>query len=219
MIDNFFKNLKAYKPEKYSTDFTLDKLVTVGLLKLEEGKLVKSFDNVVVILHKLFPEKFSLITYPEYPDSIRVDNTLRLDAKKHSNYLTGNRVHGYELTSLGKITAEDTLIQLDSKNSKIVKQRTDTQRNRATRAIGGVGNSDAFKKFSTKQFREIDRFDICSFLHGTLETDDEKLLSNLKVLKRFAKDIGNLKEYEELSKKTLEFFDYVEKNWEGFSHG
>ncbi|AFS80043.1 hypothetical protein NKOR_00625 [Candidatus Nitrosopumilus koreensis AR1] len=218
METSFFDKLKPYKPEQYSSNITLDKLVTVGLLKLDEAKIEKSFDNVVVILHKLFPEKFSLITYPQYPDSIRVDNTLRLDAKKHSKYLTGNRVQGYELTSLGKITAEDTLVQLSSSNSRIVNKISGTQRNRATRAIGGVSNSDAFKKYSTKQFKEINRFDVCSFLHGTLETDNEKLLANLKVLKRFAKDIGTLKEFEDISKQTLEFFDYIEKNWEEYSH-
>jgi len=218
LINSFFKNLKPYKPEQYTTGITLDKLVTVGLLQLEEEKLEKSFDNVVVVLHRLFPEKFSLLTYPEYPDSIRVDNTLRLDAKKHSKYLTGNRVQGYELTSIGKITAEDTIAQLNSTNLKIIKKISTTQRNRATRAIGEIPHAEGFKKFLTKQFNDINRFDVCDVLHGTLETDNEKLLANLELLKRYATDIGTVKEYEKLSTDVLEFFKYIEDNWEVLTH-
>lgn len=210
---DFFNNLKSYMPELYS-DERLDRLVTVGIFKLEEAKLEKTFDNVVVILHKLFPEKFSLISFPEYPDSIRVDNTLRLDCH-HSKFVTGNRVKGYQLTSLGKISAEDTIENLKTKKpgSKTALTRLPAQRrNRATRAITSLEESDAFEKFSTKQLKQINKFDICEVLHGTLDTKLDILKQNLDTLRIYAQDLSKLSQYQKQIETVNQFLDFIESD-------
>ena len=56
------KILKTYDQDKYnSAGITNAKLVAVALYDLEENKIEKTFENVVVALQKLFPGKFSLI--------------------------------------------------------------------------------------------------------------------------------------------------------------
>ena len=121
MTDNSVDSLESYKEEQYSSGITNAKLAAVALLKLEEIEVERTFENVVMALQKIFPGKFSLITYSKIPDTIRVDNTLRLDAGKgHAEYLTGNRPKGYKLTSNGRVAAEEAIQQIESSKGKTV---------------------------------------------------------------------------------------------------
>ena len=220
MTKNINETLKTYDKNKYSTGITNAKLIAVGLYYLEENKIEKTFENVVVALQKLFPGKFSLITYPDIPDTIRIDNTLRLDAQNHSKYLTGNRPKGYKLTANGRIAAEETIQLLESSSSTKGKKSTisGTQRNRYTKLVSAVTQSDCFEKFSTKQFSEINQFDVRRVLQCTLETSDEKALANLEALKNMATSLNEIKEYETLSKNVLELLNYVKGNWKALNH-
>ena len=212
--NNLIEKLKSYNPEQYSTGITNAKLATVALLKLEEHKIEKTFENVVIALQKLFPGKFSLITYPDIPDTIRVDNTLRLDAGNHSKYITGNRPKGYRLTAIGRIAAEETIEELKSDKIRKKEGLGGIQRGRYSKLVGAVIQSDAFEKFSTKQFSEINKFDICRVLQCTLETPSEKLQANILALKKMAISLSIIKEYEKLTHDVLEFFTYIDENWE-----
>lgn len=212
--NNLIEKLKAYNPEQYSTGITNAKLAAVALLKLEEYNIEKTFENVVVALQKLFPGKFSLITYPDIPDTIRVDNTLRLDAgKKHAEYLTGNRPKGYRLTATGRIAAEETVQQLESSKGK--KQSIGkTQRNRYTKLVNGVTKTECYTKFSTQQLSKINKLDVRRVLHCTLETPEEKAHDNLDALIDMTMKLQSIKEYEKLSNNVMKLLKYLEENWE-----
>ena len=215
MTKDINKTLKTYDQGKYGSGITNAKLIAVGLYYLEENGIENTFENVVVALQKLFPGKFSLITYPEIPDTIRIDNTLRLDAQNHSKYLTGNRPKGYKLTANGRITAEETIHLLESSASTKGKKSiiSGIQRNRYTKLIGAVTQSDCFEKFSSKQLSEIKKFDVRRVLQCTLETPDEKALANLEALKSMAIALNEIKEYEVLAKDVLELLNYLSDNW------
>ena len=214
MTENTIEHLTQYKPEQYTSGITNAKLAAVALLKLEEHEIERTFENVVMALQKLFPGKFSLITYPEIPDTIRVDNTLRLDAgKNHAEYLTGNRPKGYRLTATGRVAAEDAIQQLESSKGK-KKPLGGTQRNRYTKLVNGVTKTECFNKFSTKQFSEINKLDVRRALHCTLETPEEKAHNNLDSLIDMTMKLQSIKEYEKLSNDVLSFLKYLEDNWE-----
>jgi len=214
------KILKTYDQDKYnSLGITNAKLITVALYSLDENDIDKTFENMVVAVQKLFPGKFSLITYPDIPDTIRIDNTLRLDAgKNHAEYLTGNRPKGYRLTPKGRMTAEDTIQQLESSYTSKRKKKiiTGTQRNRYTKLVNAVTQSECFEKFSTKQFSEINKFDVRRVLHCTLETPEEKVHDNLDVLTDMTLKLNSIKEYEKLTTDVLKFLKHLEDNWEAF---
>ena len=214
LASNPIDKLNSYRSEQYTSGITNAKLAAVALLKLEEHEIERTFENVVMALQKLFPGKFSLITYPEIPDTIRVDNTLRLDAgKNHAEYISGNRPQGYRLTATGRVAAEDSIQQLESSNGK-KKVISGTQRNRYTKLVSGVTKTECFNKFSTKQFFEINKLDVRRALHCTLETPDEKAHNNLDSLIDMTMKLQSIKEYEKLSNDVLSFLKYLEKNWE-----
>ena len=66
-----------------------------------------TFENIVVTTFRLFPSKFSLPDFPEYPDSNTVFNSVNLHmqfskgASRH--WVRGNRRQGYIITDQGKI--------------------------------------------------------------------------------------------------------------------
>ncbi len=214
MKNNLTSNLKTYKPEQYSSGIPIAKLVAVAMFHMEEKKIPTNFENVVVSIQKLFPGKFSLLHYPEIPDTMRIDNTLRLDAQNHAKYIQGNRKKGYLLTGLGKNMAEETIDQLNSEIKSFRKKRVGKDRKQETKVIGEILNSSAFEKFSTKQFSSINKFEVCDVLHGTLETNSSILQRNLETLIRYAESMKPIQEYEELATSALDFFKYLEDNWE-----
>ena len=117
------------------------------------------------------------------------------------------------------VAAEDTQEKLNSgkilnKSRKQGTQLSSERRNRATRAVSGITESEAFKKFSMKRLNEIKKYDVCEVLHGTLDTREDALRLNLKTLQQYASDIGNVSEYKILSSSALKFFEFIEKNWE-----
>ncbi len=215
--NNLIEKLKSYESEQYSFGITNAKLIAVALLKLEEQKIEKTFENVVVAVSKLFPGKFSLIHYPHIPDTMRIDNTLRLDAgKNHAEFIVGNRLKGYRLTGLGKITAEETVEQLEIKSNSSDKKRIGKSRKNETRLVSDIIDSIAYDKFSKKQFSLINKFDVCDVLHGTLETDSEKLANNLDTLKYHTDALKLIKEYEKLANDVSEFLNYLKMNWDSW---
>ena len=135
MVDNLIESLVSYRPEQYSSGITNAKLAVVALLKLEEIEVERTFENVVVALQKLFPGKFSLITYPDIPDTMRIDRTLRLHAGINSKYLTGNRPKGYKLTAMGRIAAEKIIEELKSGKTPKGKKQTISGVQRKTKKV------------------------------------------------------------------------------------
>jgi hypothetical protein len=212
--NNIINKLKPYTSEQYSSGVTIAKLSAVAIYHMDEKNIPTNFENVVVSLQRLFPGKFSLLQYPDIPDTMRIDNTLRLDAQNHAQYIKGNRRKGYQLTGLGKSAAEETIELLQSGIPSSSKPRVAKFRKQETQLVSDVMNSSAFEKFSTKQFSSINKFEICDVLHGTLETNRKDLHRNLQTLMGHAKSMKPIQEYEKLAMSVLEFLEYVEENWE-----
>jgi len=212
--NDLIEKLKPYKPEQYSSGITIAKLAAVAIFHMEKEGIPTNFENVVMSLQKLFPGKFSLLRYPEIPDTMRIDNTLRLDAQNHAQYIKGNRRKGYRLTGLGKSAAEETVDQLKSGTKSSGKNRVGKSRKQETQLVSEITNSSAFEKFSTKQFSSINKFEVCDVLHGTLETNSKDLQRNLETLIGHAEYMKPIKEYEKLATSVLEFLKYLEENWE-----
>ena len=80
--------------------------------------------------------------------------------------------------------------------------------------VSGVKNSEAYKKFATKQLSEINKLDSRRVLHCTLETPEEKARDNFEALINMTSKLKPIKEYEKLANEVSEFLKYLEDNWE-----
>ena len=113
----FWEDLKPYNLDKYA-DETLDHLTLIGVRKLNEFQIPASYDNITVILFKLFPHKFSLRDFFEYPDARTSFQTIA--SLKRQMLLKGEYQKGvFTLTGTGQQIADDFLdrFQSDSKSN------------------------------------------------------------------------------------------------------
>ena len=117
---------------------------------------------------------------------------------------------------LNKVTSESTVFSSKGKKQTLGIGRKD--RGRYTRLVGAVIESECFKKFSTKQFSEINKLDVRLVLQCGLETPSEKARGNLEALQRMATALNKIQEYEKLATGVLEFLKYIEDNWEALQN-
>ena len=210
----FWTMLKPYAFERYQ-GVSLDKLAAAGIYKLNQAGIECTCENVVVAIYKLFPEKFSMLSFPEYPDSSRVASTLRLGCRQ-SGYVTGNPPSGFSLTEIGRLDAEDTLNKIESGTAVPNRTTGAYSRSRETRLIKEAQSSIAFQEYQAGKMPK--RFDVCDLLHGSVDTKEDILVDNLRTLNRYAEILKPHSEYRELASSVLAFLGYVEKNWRAIMH-
>ena len=208
----FWKNLKPYELELYQGE-ALSKLTTVGILKLHNAEIDANFENVTVILYKLFPEKYSLVGFPEFPDTLRVNRAMTSHCIT-AGYIDGTlKRNSYFLTPKGRIVAEDLLDQIESGTTS-QRKRSDLKQSKYIRLVKGVSDTTGFEKFSAKHLKEIKKFDVCESLHCTIDADEEHIKRNLEMLVLHANNTKKISNFTVISESVLEYLQYIESNWE-----
>jgi hypothetical protein len=213
MTKKFWDNLTPFVSKSYLDGFPLSRLAAVAIYTLSNSGIESSFNNIAIALFRMFPEKFKLVSFPEHPDFVRIDNTLRLDCS-HSNLAVGNRVKGFKLTEHGNMVAEETL-QLLKNNRKPgnIEERTESGRNRVTKLVNEVMESTSYQKFSSGRVSHIQKFEVVDLLHGTLDTDSKKLKANLNILIKYAQDLKDFEKYRNEASSVNDFLSHIKKNW------
>jgi hypothetical protein len=69
------KELKPIDGSSYEL-MDLDRLVIYTVVELQKLGIELSLENIIVGAFKLFPKRFSIIGYPEFPDATRVEKSL-----------------------------------------------------------------------------------------------------------------------------------------------
>ena len=208
----FWKDLKPYKLELYQGE-ALAKLTTVGILKLHNAEIDANFENITVILYKLFPEKYSLVGFPEFPDTLRVNRAMTSHCIT-AGYIDGTlKRNSYFLTPKGRIVAEDLLDQIESGTTS-QRKRSDLKQSKYIRLVKGVSDTTGFEKFSAKHLKEIKKFDVCESLHCTIDADEEHIKRNLEMLVLHANNTKKISNFTVISESVLEYLQYIESNWE-----
>jgi hypothetical protein len=134
---------------EYSGEYSLmdkDRLVLFAVSQLESKRIEPTFDKIVVATFKLFPKKFSLIGFPEYPDGRTIYycayNHCTLDKK----WLLGNVQSAFKLTERGRYFLDETQKMLEG---KIVPTRTHqtSPRRKETTFLSILKKTKAYEKY------------------------------------------------------------------------
>jgi len=140
-----------------------DRLVLFAVGLLESKKIEPTFDKIVVTTFRLFPKKFSLIGFAEYPDGRTIYycayNHCTLDKK----WLFGNVQSGFKVTERGKYFLDETKKMLEG---KIVLTRTHQviARRKETTFITILKKTNAYKKYVQSKKEAIGRAEILEAL-------------------------------------------------------
>jgi hypothetical protein len=150
-------------------------------------------EDIVHACFALFPERFALRNYPQWPDSALVSRRWR--ECKHKGYLKGNALKGFQLTVRGGKRAEKLEQVLGRvkrgvpptskpKVEKVPAQKVHPElKARAKKYVRSIETSDAYKHF--KKGQPINEFDFRSLLLTTLESPPATLARNLAQFKEY----------------------------------
>jgi len=177
----------------------LNWLVLVAVGVVEEAGVDLSLESIVIAAFRLFPKKFSLLTYPEHPDAIRVDKALRRCTAKDRQWLLGKTSQGFAFTQRGRRELElarETL-QKDYQPTK----KTLSQTRRSERLLAEVNASPAYVKYRKGERDKITASECCHVLQGTLDSNRRVLRDNLAKLRQMGADLEQ--------KEVVTFMDWL----------
>jgi hypothetical protein len=140
-----------------------DRLVLFAVNYLESKKIEPTFDKIVAAAFKLFPKKFSLIGFPEYPDGHTIYYCVYNHCTLDKKWLFGNVQSAFKVTERGKYFLDETRKMLEG---KIVSTRTHltNPRRKETTFISILKKTNAYKKHMQGDEALIDESDLLEAL-------------------------------------------------------
>lgn len=87
----------------------LNRLTVLTIHLLLEEDIPPVFENIVACNYRLFPERFAMVGFPEYPDATRVNRALLQLRPKYRNWASGKTRTGWALTPAGLAEAKALL--------------------------------------------------------------------------------------------------------------
>jgi len=197
------KNFPPIFNSEIYTKIILNDLVLYSIYYLyKQGSEITS-EDIVSACFVLFPKRFSMRKYPQYPDSSIVSR--RWSDCKSKGYLKGNATKGFQITVRGIKRAEKVKKSLGAplKPVRVRKAKTEKESTApaqkihpelkayAKKYIRSIEMSDAYKHYKKKL--PINEFDFRSLLLCTMESPPATLLRNLNQFKEYV-NIHNRKD-------------------------
>jgi len=109
----------TYDFNQYS-EMGLNDLLAYAVWALDTAGHRPTFENIVVCAHRMFPEKFSLVGYHEFPDAARVQRVILHLGPKYVGWLNGKNKTGYSLNPNGIAAAGKAATRLQQKAGNIL---------------------------------------------------------------------------------------------------
>jgi len=183
-----------FDPERY-TKIILNDLVIYAIYYLHKQGSEITSEDIVSACFVLFPKRFSMRKYPQYPDSSIVSR--RWSDCKSKGYLKGNATKGFQITARGIKRAEKVEKSLGAPLKPVRVRKAKTTKESAVSAqkvhpelkayakkyVRSIEMSDAYKHYKKKL--PINEFDFRSLLLCTMESPPATLLRNLNQFREY----------------------------------
>jgi len=197
--------IKRLDPKSYEM-LDLDRLVVFGMFYLEHKKVPLYFEYIVVGLFRLFPKKFSMANFRQYPDADRMNNAVRRIAggikSRGTKWANGSIKNGFTLTETGREIAKQVEGFIANPTKQIPKKAAARSRGRSPiDDITDVRNSLAFKKWEEEKDK-VTNYDIFSLLGAMPYAPKNLLKDHIGYLKESAATVKD--------KKITTFLEWVE---------
>lgn len=183
-----------FDPNNY-TKIILNDLVVYSVYHLHKQGTEIASEDIVSTCFVLFPRRFSMRKYPQYPDSGIVSR--RWGECKRKGYLKGNAASGFQITARGIKRAEkvekwlgDPLKPVRVAKAKVEKSAVPERdavhpelKAHAKKYVHTIETSDAYRHF--KKGTPLNEFDFRSMLLCTMESPPTTLARNLNQFKEY----------------------------------
>ncbi|MDI6788331.1 MAG: hypothetical protein QME51_08165 [Planctomycetota bacterium] len=193
--------------EKIYTAIKNQDLMLFGIYSIIRNSETCTFERLVAECFSNFPIVFGFRRYPNWPDSLKFDRSLR--TLREQGLIVGGMGGKYSpgeisLTEFGEKKAREIKIELNNIKHIIVNRRPKTTgRSIDDKLIDYLKSTSQFKKFiNDRNVFSISEPEFRNILRCTLETPQRVLKQNLEYYKNLAKP------YNET--QVLEFLDHCE---------
>lgn len=192
---------KSPAPPKFDPDIytriILNDLVVYSVHYLHRQGSEITSEDVISACFVLFPKRFSMKKYPQYPDSGIVSR--RWGDCKSKGYLRGSAVKGFQLTAKGirRALKVEKLLGKPLKTVRVAKAKAEEPavpereavhpelKRHAKKYVRSIEMSDAYKHY--RKQKPLNEFDIRSLLLTTMESPPATLARNLEQFKEYVK--------------------------------
>ena len=173
--------------ENIYISISLTKLTIFAIKEISENGEECAYERVLKECFTLFPKRFCLQRYPEWPDGSRIK--IEIHRCRDNGWITGNEKNGFHITLLGKRVAQEVFIELQEE--KVKKQRIGQTRDRGDTVIKYLKEREPFKRFmqNRKDFN-ISEGEFRRLLVATFETPPRVLKQNLNYCLDICKQYG-----------------------------
>lgn len=210
------EHIAAMEPSSYE-DISLAALVVYCLYWLHEWELRRTIEAITVLSWRLFPTKFSMLGWHQYPDKERTNRSLMQGGIKYRNWLTGATVKGFSLNQRGIQIARDLVERIGlptmSDGTKLPAavnpnpiKKTDRPRTlEPRREVAKARESILFEKWKEGDFSDRDLIHVHTLLDIFDHTPSKLREKRMKDLERSAGDEGD--------KEMMQFLSDVRTNF------
>jgi hypothetical protein len=190
--------LTAYPPSAYR-NIDLNRLTLFTIQLLDSTNVPATLEHISVANFRLFPVRFAMVGFKEYPDVSRVNRALLQLRPKYRNWATGNATAGWALTPAGVIEAkrvagrlasvgaetDDDEPNLEPEDAGIAKRTVD-----AGEDIARIRRSSLFSKYQ-QGWTGAGTLEVFDVLEAYSHTPPETLRRKLGRLRATAVQVGD----------------------------
>lgn len=183
------KKLPLYSEEIY-INVPKNHLIVFGIHSVVTQKEECTSERLIKECFTLFPKKFGMTRYSQWPDTLRFDRDLR--KLREQGLITGNPKISFSLTKFGEKLAKETGAILKTGARRKIEYKTG--RGTDINWINYLKKSEQFQRFLKDKKRfSITEMEFRNLLRCTLESPIRILKQNLLYSKNLAKEFKEKK--------------------------
>jgi len=169
-------------------------LAAFTLKWLQDRSIPTTFENVVVAAFRLFPAKFSLEGYKEYPDAARVNRSLLQLGPKYRNWARGSVQKGFVLTESGREKVRSVQATLDegtgTEAPASARRKTLARTMDLTKELEPLEKSPLFSRWKNGQLDQGTSMELLNMLDAYAYTPPRALRARMDTLENAASQVG-----------------------------
>lgn len=162
-----FKQICKQFPQETYRSIDNNRLALYAIKTLQQNRVPVTQEAVAVALFLLFPKKFSLIGFNEFPDVERAHRTLLQLGPKWRNWAKGDTHHGFTLNQDGEVEFNrvEEALRNPSRSTIKLRQRKNKERTRdLNKEILEIEGTSLFKEYSKGKREGFSEFAIWELL-------------------------------------------------------
>lgn len=214
--------VSPFATEKYE-ELSLATLTAYSVYWLSQWGVPTTLENLAVLNYRLFPTKFAMVGWPEFPDVNRTNRSVLQMRPKYRNFATSITDKGVFLNERGIAEAQSLVRKLG--NPLLVDGSTPAVEMHIARArgsgrpttvhpedlVGKIRNSRLFRMYNDKAWEAAEPIDLINFLEVYDHTPSEEKRRRVREFQMAAKELKDNEVQEFLDVLLLKFKSYLHR--------